>query len=59
MTAMAEVFGSPPRFNLVALCLKTVEKNIRFFCAQLQAASFIQVRKKKKKTRFFWENGLI
>lgn len=27
MTVMAEVFGYLPRFNLIALYLKTVEKN--------------------------------
>lgn len=30
MTVMAEVFGYLPHFNLIALYLKTVEKN-RFF----------------------------
>lgn len=31
MAVMAEVFGYLPHFNLIALYLKTVEKNIIFF----------------------------
>lgn len=58
MTVMAEVFGCLPHFNLIALYLKTVEKNIFFiffFFLYPTLGSFLytNVNLKKKKRQDF------